>query len=149
MFAINVDLMVVAMDTSVVTTMVIVAQKFEQCGDSKLNQPVPTETPPCPSPRRKYTQNTYTNTYKKQTIKHKYKVEPTTNQFRLRRLLALLPRGSTRKIQMQIKQYNSFMTRPKPAHGRQGQGLDWIVGPGYSFGVFSASCFAPPPLPSA
>ena len=61
MFTINVDLMVVAMDTSVVTTMVIVAQKFEQCGDSKLNQPVPTETPPCPSPQRKYTQNTKTN----------------------------------------------------------------------------------------
>ena len=27
------------------------------------------------------------------------------------------------------------MTRPKPAYGRQG--LDWIVGPGYSFAVFS------------
>jgi hypothetical protein len=26
-------------------------------------------------------------------------------------------------------------TRPKPAYGRQG--LDWIVGPGYSFAVFS------------
>ena len=26
-------------------------------------------------------------------------------------------------------------TRPKPAYGRQG--LDWIVGPGYSFVVFS------------
>ena len=31
---------------------------------------------------------------------------------------------------------------PKPAYGRQG--LDWIVGPGYSFGVFSMSRFAPP-----
>ena len=48
------------MNTSVVTTTVIVAQKFEQCGDSKLNQPVPTETPPCPSPQRKYTQITNT-----------------------------------------------------------------------------------------
>ena len=28
-----------------------------------------------------------------------------------------------------------FFTRPKPAYGRQG--LDWIVGPGYSFAVFS------------
>ena len=28
-------------------------------------------------------------------------------------------------------------TRPKPAYGRQG--IDWIVGPGYSFGVFSMS----------
>ena len=28
-----------------------------------------------------------------------------------------------------------FRTRPKPAYGRQG--LDWIVGPGYSFVVFS------------
>ena len=24
--------------------------------------------------------------------------------------------------------------------------LDWVVGPEYSFGVFSMSCFAPPPL---
>ena len=31
---------------------------------------------------------------------------------------------------------NSLLqTRPKPAYGRQG--LDWIVGPGYSFVVFS------------
>ena len=28
-------------------------------------------------------------------------------------------------------------TRPKPAYGRQG--LDWIVGPGYSFVVFSTN----------
>ena len=28
-----------------------------------------------------------------------------------------------------------IITRPKPAYGRQG--LDWIVGPGYSFVVFS------------
>ena len=27
--------------------------------------------------------------------------------------------------------YNFEITRPKPAYGRQG--LDWIVGPGYSF----------------
>ena len=27
-----------------------------------------------------------------------------------------------------------YFTRPEPAYGRQG--LDWIVGPGYSFGVF-------------
>ena len=45
MFAINVDQVMVSMNTSVVTTMAIVAQKFEQYGDSKLNQPVPTETP--------------------------------------------------------------------------------------------------------
>ena len=30
---------------------------------------------------------------------------------------------------------NFVSTRPKPAYGRQG--LDWIVGPGYSFAVFS------------
>ena len=29
------------------------------------------------------------------------------------------------------------LTRPKPAYGRQG--LDWIVGPGYSFVVFSTN----------
>ena len=29
-----------------------------------------------------------------------------------------------------------FSTRPKPAYSRRG--LDWIIGPGYSFGVFSA-----------
>ena len=29
------------------------------------------------------------------------------------------------------------ITRPKPAYGRQG--LDWIVGPGYSFVVFSTN----------
>ena len=29
------------------------------------------------------------------------------------------------------------MTRPNPAYGRQG--LDWIVGPGYSFVVFSTN----------
>ena len=28
-------------------------------------------------------------------------------------------------------------TRPKPAYGRQG--LDWIIGPGYSFVVFSTN----------
>ena len=28
------------------------------------------------------------------------------------------------------------------------QGLDWIVGPEYSFGVFSTSCFAPAALSS-
>ena len=33
------------------------------------------------------------------------------------------------------------MTRPKPAYGRQG--LDWIVGPEYSFGVLSTSCCVP------
>ena len=31
----------------------------------------------------------------------------------------------------------SSFTRPKPAYGRQG--LDWIVGPGYSFAVFSTN----------
>ena len=30
-----------------------------------------------------------------------------------------------------------IITRPKPAYGRQG--LDWIVGPGYSFVVFSTN----------
>ena len=30
-----------------------------------------------------------------------------------------------------------WYTRPKPAYGRQG--LDWIVGPGYSFVVFSTN----------
>ena len=32
-----------------------------------------------------------------------------------------------------------FCTRPKPAYGRQG--LDWIVGPGYSFVVLSQPDF--------
>ena len=33
---------------------------------------------------------------------------------------------------------NSLLqTRPKPAYGRQG--LDWIIGPGYSFVVFSTN----------
>ena len=32
---------------------------------------------------------------------------------------------------------NFKTTRPKPAYGRQG--LDWIVGPGYSFVVFSTN----------
>ena len=30
-----------------------------------------------------------------------------------------------------------IITRPKPAYGRQG--LDWIIGPGYSFVVFSTN----------
>ena len=30
-----------------------------------------------------------------------------------------------------------YITRPKPAYGRQG--LDWIVRPGYSFVVFSTN----------
>ena len=30
-----------------------------------------------------------------------------------------------------------LITRPKPAYGRQG--LDWIIGPGYSFVVFSTN----------
>ena len=30
-----------------------------------------------------------------------------------------------------------LQTRPKPAYGRQG--LDWIIGPGYSFVVFSTT----------
>ena len=34
-----------------------------------------------------------------------------------------------------------ILTRPKPAYGRQG--LEWIVRPGYSFGVFSMSRVAP------
>ena len=41
---------------------------------------------------------------------------------------------------------SSKSTRPKPAYGRQG--LDWIVGPGYTFGAFSAPSFAPPALSS-
>ena len=32
--------------------------------------------------------------------------------------------------------------------GQSRQGLDWIVRPGYSFGVFSKSRFAPPALSS-
>ena len=43
-----------------------------------------------------------------------------------------------------ISQINN--SRPKPTYGRPG--LDWIVGPGYSFGVFSMSRFAPPALSS-
>ena len=39
-----------------------------------------------------------------------------------------------------------LLTRPKPAYGRQG--LDWIVGPEYSFGVFATSCFRPAVLSS-
>ena len=35
-------------------------------------------------------------------------------------------------------------TRPKPAYIRQG--LEWIIGPGYNFGVFSTSRFASLPL---
>ena len=38
-----------------------------------------------------------------------------------------------REIIMRVFLY----TRPKPAYGRQG--LDWIVGPGYSFVVFSTN----------
>ena len=34
---------------------------------------------------------------------------------------------------------NILQTRPKPAYGRQG--LDWIVGPGYSFVVLSQPDF--------
>ena len=34
-----------------------------------------------------------------------------------------------------------MQTRPKPAY--RWQGLDWIVGPGFSFGVFSMSRFSP------
>ena len=33
--------------------------------------------------------------------------------------------------------YFFVQTRPKPAYGRQG--LDWVVGPGYSFVVFSTN----------
>ena len=41
-------------------------------------------------------------------------------------------------IQFFILVAKSFiLTRPKPAYGRQG--LDWIVGPGYSFVVFSTN----------
>ena len=43
-----------------------------------------------------------------------------------------------------ISQINN--SRPKPTYGRPG--LDWIVWPGYSFGVFSMSRFAPPALSS-
>ena len=38
------------------------------------------------------------------------------------------------------------LTRPKPAYDRQG--LDWIVGPEYSFRVFSMSRFTPAVLSS-
>ena len=40
----------------------------------------------------------------------------------------------------------TYNTRPKLAYGREG--LDWIVRPGYNFGVFSTSRFAPPTLSS-
>ena len=36
------------------------------------------------------------------------------------------------------------LTRPKPSYGRLG--LDWIVGPGYSFGVFLTSRSTPQAL---
>ena len=36
---------------------------------------------------------------------------------------------------MIMRLFNFYSTRPKPAYGWQG--LDWIVGPGYSFVVFS------------
>ena len=39
------------------------------------------------------------------------------------------------KMLFQKKHQLFEKTGPKPAYGRQG--LDWIVGPGYSFGVFS------------
>ena len=39
-----------------------------------------------------------------------------------------------------------FRTRLKPAYGQQV--LDWIVGPEYSFRVFSTTCFAPAALSS-
>ena len=38
---------------------------------------------------------------------------------------------------------NIIITRPKPAYGRQG--LDWIVGLGYSFVVFSTNKTMKPP----
>ena len=41
-------------------------------------------------------------------------------------------------LQDVCRKYSTFFnTRPKPAYGRQG--LDWIVGPGYSFVVFSTN----------
>ena len=39
-----------------------------------------------------------------------------------------------------------IINRPKPFYGREG--LDWIVGPEYSLGVFSTSRFAPAALNS-
>ena len=50
------------------------------------------------------------------------------------------------KLLIVIRNFMFMTTRPKPAYGRQG--LDWIVGPGYSFGVFSTSRFVPPTLSS-
>ena len=40
-------------------------------------------------------------------------------------------------LKLNINNNDLKWTRPKPAYGRQG--LDWIVGPGYSFVVFSLS----------
>ena len=46
---------------------------------------------------------------------------------------------SNKKTDTQEPKHGSFFfaTRPKPAYGRQG--LDWIIGPGYSFVVFSTN----------
>ena len=46
-------------------------------------------------------------------------------------------RKPTNVIEEAKKMLSFCTTRPKPAYGRQG--LDWIVRPGYSFGVFSTS----------
>ena len=60
-------------------------------------------------------------------------VEIDVNSFRL-----LLRRHvSTRWWRWWWPSKDFLCTRPKPAYGRQG--LDWIIGPGYSFGVFSTS----------
>ena len=44
--------------------------------------------------------------------------------------------------------FRNFMSRPCWKLIELGQGLNWIVGPGYSFGVFLMSRFAPPALSS-
>ena len=50
--------------------------------------------------------------------------------------IQLLPRLPN-WIVLSIRNIIIITTRPKPAYGRQG--LDWIVGPGYSFVVFSTN----------
>ena len=42
--------------------------------------------------------------------------------------------GFTKKVAVLL---DFVQIRPKPAYGQQG--LDWIVGPGYSFVVFSTN----------
>ena len=47
---------------------------------------------------------------------------------------------------VQNTNFSHWLTRPKPAY--DWQGLDWIIGPEYSFRVFLTSRFAPAPSSS-